>query len=104
MNDNDPNERVVKIDSTTLANRGATLLALLLRHGYDPLRDPVDLLLVSILPLAIKKARGLDPLSERELVILGTLIELMDLSVLETLIENEAGTLPTLPEQQTKGR
>lgn len=67
-----------------LAERGATLLLALQDLGVFPLEDPVDLLLLSILPLAIKQVLTGDPFGDVEL--LRELLTHLDLTELQRLI------------------
>lgn len=67
-----------------LAERGAALIVELSRLGFRPLLDPVDLLLLSILPLAIKKVRTGDPFVDH--LRLSELMAQLDLKLLTQLM------------------
>ncbi len=68
-----------------LATRAGELLVLLLDHGIDPLHDATDLLLVSLLPLAIKRVLMPNPLGDVELLV--DVLARMDLTGVEFMIK-----------------
>lgn len=70
-----------------LAARAGALIVHLNEVGIRPLADPVDLMLMSILPLAIKRCLGqsiAEQLAEAD--ILDDLVSALDLTVLHRLI------------------
>lgn len=70
-----------------LAARAGTILAALYEIGVRPLENSEDLLLLSLMPLAIKKIlTGRSDVDQRELL---ELIDQIDLTVLKHLIRGE---------------
>lgn len=67
-----------------LAARAGALIVHLNEVGIRPLSDPVDLMLMSILPLAIKRCLGQQPQADAGL--LEDLVSSLDLTVLHKLI------------------
>ena len=67
-----------------LADRAGTILVALNEMGVRPLSDPTDLLLLSLLPLAIKKIINGDPFVD--LPLLEQVLDTLDLTILSHLI------------------
>lgn len=70
-----------------LATRAGTLLVALEELGVRPMADPIDLMLISLLPLAIKKILTGNPFIDAKL--LKELIDKLDLSLLQSLIRGD---------------
>lgn len=67
-----------------LAERAGTLLIALKDLGIRPLIDPVDLMLISLLPAAIKQILTGDPFVDAPE--LKAILDQLDLTVLRTLV------------------
>lgn len=64
--------------------RGMDLIEFLVAKGFDPIHDPTDLMIVGLLPLAIKQAMGVDPWEDAQ--ILDEMLRKMDLRELAQYI------------------
>lgn len=72
-----------------LMDRGTTILIELIRLGVNPLHNREDLLLMSLIPLAIKKI--LTGETHPDLQLLQHLVDKLDLTALQQLIEGIEG-------------